>query len=435
MRDRRVQLPGCAGPLLQVIGAIMFLGAVAQTPIPAVAQASAPAAYQAGYQHVVDHAWQEAVDQFSRYLQEQPASRWADDAQFWLCYCGERLAASSEASFECYAELIEGFSTSEWVDDARNSLIRLAAALSREGAPDYMDRARDLGRGSADEEAMEVLELLGRLDEAGSVGRVLEQIGRTRDPQLRVRLVDALEDIDRPEVVSALESLVIMDSVLMVRMTALETLGDLGATTQAFLIQVAGDSTQPSELRVVALDELSNDPASPELLKMLRSVALDESATSTALWAIEILGDLEDPSALRTLAEVLSSVRDIRLTVKALAAVSEYESPTAFSMLADHVGPQYPDAVRLAGLEGLADVESERAALTVVEVLFSQPVAQVRDAAIIAAGRIGDDAAIDALLETARLSPDPGVSRLVEDALEDIGSRRAREALRQFRAN
>lgn len=451
----------CRGSILALALASFPCLAASETPvIHGEFEVSASETYRGGYERVLDQDWPEAARSFARLLARHPDSEWADDASFWQCYAGERLGRASSTVFDCFANLLTLFPESEWADDAHRNLVRLGQELARQGSSEYQDRARILAQGAVDPETLKVLEALAHLDDAEAVALVLRQIERTEDPGLRARMVDSLEDIESPEVVQTLQGLVERDPAIEVRLTALETLGDLGRVTSDYLIQIAGSPYEPVELRILALDELSNDDTSPALRAMLREVALDEATLETALWAVAILGDLTEPRALEVLAEVLDSVRDPKLRLGTLKAVSEHEGGAALEllrgaidsdpdnevsweavpMLAEHEtraafsaletfsGSSFPEPLRAGALDGLAEFESARAAEVIADVLLTTDDEALRKAAIAAAGKNGHDAAVEPLLRAAEATSDSRVRSLVLRALDEIGSRRARAA-------
>ena len=435
--------------------------------VPASAQdreTLAKSAYTAAYEKVLDQDWHEVRSACSRLLQDFPESVWTDDGYFWICYAEERLGTPRVDSFECFEQLVASYPDSEWADDARRNLVRLGEALAQEGYGSYRDRVELLGEAAEATENLEVLVALGQLDDPQSVNVVLRKIDRTDDPVLRARMVGSLENVDSEEVIGTLRLLVENDPATEVRLTALETLGDLGETTSGYLVQVAGDSRQLGELRQVALDELSDDPASPELLRTLRQIVVEEAEGPIVAAAAEVLGDLSDPIALEILDAGLRVERDPAVRGVSLTAVAEYESKEATEillraiteaprdessllaavLLAEHkssealaalealVQPEFPLPLRLAALEGLSDFESKAASEAIAGVLKNGHERELVVAAIRAAGRNGHNAGIDGLVEVALASEDSETVDLVIDALEDIGGPMAREAIRSL---
>ncbi len=94
---------------------------------------SVAALYRQIYELVLQERWPEAHVMLSRFLQEHPDSRWADDAAFWRCYTLQKLGKPLEEVFSCYEKFVATYTDSRWRDDAKAAMIRIGEQLVRQG--------------------------------------------------------------------------------------------------------------------------------------------------------------------------------------------------------------------------------------------------------------------------------------------------------------
>jgi GWxTD domain-containing protein len=83
--------------------------------------------------------WREAINMLQDFLEEYPASRYADDAQFWIAYSLEKIPGQQNEAFMAFAELVNSQPQSAWTDDAIVHQIDLAQTFVREGKDQYLN--------------------------------------------------------------------------------------------------------------------------------------------------------------------------------------------------------------------------------------------------------------------------------------------------------
>ena len=275
-------------------------------------------------------------------------------------------------------------------------------------------------------------------------------LGEQRDPRAAPALIGALEDADAN-----------------VRYHAVEALGKLRATEAAeALARIA--ETRDFFLAFPALDALArigDARAAPRVVPLLEDELLREAAA-------DVLGQLGDEETVAPLAALLNAADAPTPTVaRALAALHDrYEkrygegayvadlsraavNPTGAQNLLDALNGSGDEELRplalvvgwlegaaveraLTRLLGHADARGEviealvrhgpRVTELLVEQLASEDL-EIRKAAVVALGRIGDARAVPALIEV--LGEDPELVIPAADALAKIGDPRAFEAL------
>ena len=127
------------------------------------------------------------------------------------------------------------------------------------------------------------------------------------DPSLEVReeAASALEDITLPESVDALIKIARRASDISVREEAVEALGDKAAEKVGMdLNRLVNEETETIRLQKMALEALE-DLDDNQGLPYLIQIALKHKNPAVRKYAIQILGDFQDPRALETLIKIL----------------------------------------------------------------------------------------------------------------------------------
>ncbi|GJM09953.1 MAG: hypothetical protein DHS20C11_22290 [Lysobacteraceae bacterium] len=325
-------------------------------------------AFREGYNHVLSGDWAAASSTFGQLLEQHPDSSWADDAAFWICYAKGEQRVSTEEVFRCYENHLGRYRRSEWSDDAKRAMVRLAGELERAGKSQYRDRVRNFGQGDDDRQLLQVLVALGEIGDDRSVDVILERLDAASDEHLRARIVEVLEDIDSPRVAAKLEQLATSDPSEMVRIEAVEALGNNDSiNTMPILSRIAKDTNQPRRVRMEAIDELG-DFESADMLGLLKDLALDDD-TEVANEAIDAIADMETGESLSVLIELLDTVPDPARRENLVHEIEHVETAEAANALLN-VARNDPDPrIRRAATEALGDMDISAAREALIELL------------------------------------------------------------------
>ncbi len=317
------------------------------------------AAYRAGYNLILDEDWPGAIAAFDTLSQQHPNSEWADDAAFWRCYGHQQQGAPAVESFACYEKVLEQHEGSEWDDDVRRALVRLARQLDQEGRSEYRDKVRDFGVDADSDRTLAILVALGDIGDERSLDVILERLDATTDEHVRARIVEILEDIESPRAVEKLKVLIRTDPAMRVRMAAIDALGDHEDVDIApLLMQLARDPNQPDPVRMEAIDELS-DIEIPGLRAFLKELALGDS-DAVAMEAIDELSDDDEHSeeTVQLLLEILGETAHARRRAEVLDSLADVGTQSAVDGLI-RVAKTDPDPrIRRIATEALGDMET-----------------------------------------------------------------------------
>ncbi len=328
------------------------------------------AAYRQGYDAVLDRDWAGAEQAFARLMQDFPRSSWVDDAAFWRCYATMQSNADQEAAFTCFESHVRNYRDSEWQDDARRAMVRLADQLDGQGKSQYRRKVRDFGRDDDHDQLLEVLVALGEIGDERSLDVILQRLDQADDEHLRARIVDVLEEIDSPRIFDRLALIARSDPSEQVRVVAVNALGEQESLdASAILRELATDTKQPSQVRVEAMDELL-DYGTNDTIELLKSLARDPDR-EVAEEAIDALGDIGDTASLDALAELLGSLPDADLRFEIIDEIEDFESDNAVQILLQAAKDEPDPRVRREATEALGDMEGSAAREALIELLRS----------------------------------------------------------------
>jgi HEAT repeat protein len=288
---------------------------------------------------------------------------------------------------------------------ARSAVPDLTAALRDENATVQAAAAAALGQiGEANERVIsELVETLrnGDDDAQKHARMALVDLGAQAIPSLLQWAPDAIERIDDPLAVPQL-----IDAFENGHERAAIALGRLGTAARAavpLLIKIRGMCT------TIALGDLGDPAAIPELLARLRQ------GGSSASYAATALGKLRDPAAARSLLDAMASPNvDDSLFERAVGALLSIADPRAIEtmipLLIERLARKLPDerreSIQSAGAlaacaEALGKIGRE-SFVPALRPLVSHASSKVRQEAAAALEAIGTDAARAALRDAAK---------------------------------
>jgi HEAT repeat protein len=421
--------------------------------------------YRAAYKLVLDGKYPEAIQGLQSFLAKHGSSGWADDARFWICFAMEKTESSPEKSFDCYERFVQANLKSEWVDDAQMNMVRIAHELARQGKPQYEEKVRSFAESDEGEIEMAVLAALLDMGDEASLSRVLERVDRTRNEEVRARMVRTLGDHgDSPAVVRKLSEMARKDPSPRVRESAIRALADTDSREAFEVLRDTALSGDSVELRKRAIRSLSDmDEHQAEVLPILKSVAEKDTDSELAMMAVRALGDIESREAVAALQgiytqatapevrrAVVQAITDIDEAAKdaipfllkvassdssaeirrsAVSALADLETPEALAALKELATSNHEIAIREAALRALGDYSGEQSIEALGAVLKSEKDARLRKAAVRALGDTEQDRAVPHLEQVAKTDPDPELRKAAVRALSEIGTPAARDAL------
>jgi tetratricopeptide (TPR) repeat protein len=365
--------------------------------------------YREGYARVLEERWEEARATFSTLARRFPNSPLTDDAAYWSAFCLKQLDTGQ--AIEAYTAFLRGHRGSPYFEDALADLSALRARefFERPGMP---PPPSSLGGFPAEPPNFRAMEHdLRRMERALRAPLPLpgEIHVRITDPALQAQMDTVFRLSGANDGAKAFQELrrLALDPAghVAVRMQALERLADFrGAGSLTVFIDVARQDTS-EVVREMAIFGIPS--AAPDQERALRSLeelygSFPEHAIAARIAVLDAVADLRTDRAADFLIQVARS------------APSPMVQSTAIGYL------------------GIAATDKRKAVSRLIALYEGLPKDRddVRATTLYALADLGTDRAVTFLLRVARSSPDPSLRRDATTYLGSMGSDAARRAFR-----
>ena len=269
------------------------------------------AAYEHSYGLILERQWEEAEQAFEQLLkrldQAEDAPRamvYADDASFWRCYTIAKKD-EPERAFECYARFVEGEPGSNWVNDARAAMIRLAQQLAENGKREYVARIEDMENGDGEEILLTALYALGTLGDDSVVEAIRDLYERSSRPKVNQRILKVLSRMGSSEAGVLIAEIATRDPDYETRRTAAEALGVAGREEGVPILEKVAFEDDVLDVQLAAVHALPRIPGEGSgdvVIKVIQEHPVGEVQRA----AIPALTSMKDPRAREILLELIT---------------------------------------------------------------------------------------------------------------------------------
>jgi len=315
---------------------LCFVGLLVLAPVvttSAEAQSAAEKAYADANTLILDGKWGEAGTALASFLDKYPDSDRYDDAQFFYCYARDQFSRASEEAYGCYDAFATSFPESQYVDDALNNMVRLASALEKAGNPGYSSRIKALKANDDEEVALAALYALRNIGDDSVLPTILGLLERTESESVRGNIVYILADFEGDEVIGKLVEIASTDKSMDVRKNAVYAIGNNeNDKTAVDALATILHSDAPTDVRKASLYALGNQD-SPEIVELLKDIALTDASVELAKAATYALGNSETPAASRALKQILTDGTSSDVRKASLYAMSNSDDPSIIPVL------------------------------------------------------------------------------------------------------
>ncbi len=387
------------------------------------------ALYRDGYRLILDEQWGEARKKFGELIRRYPRSSYLDDARFWSAYSWK--FSDRKKALDEYARFMKDFPSSNYFDDAVSEYQRLGGKTGEtvrvvpQGIPEAAYRIAEL-----EKKLQEIQErLIIRVPQPPRI----PVAPRGTEPAIRMK-AEALRALTRsPEDEKAFavlrETALDTTQPMEIRMVALDgarrfRIGGVGT----FLLDVVRNS-QDLRFRMMAMEGLRITPA-PEtqaIFGSLRSLALDQlEPAELRMSALQVLERGDREGFPKVLSQIAKSDRQAGLQINALQYLSHQqagERGEAADVLQEVAMDRNRDpAVREVALFGLRQLSA--ASEFLIQTAKTDPQERVRLAAVYSLGSSFQEnpEVVNQALED--LAADRTQPRLVrQTALSQLGER------------
>ena len=221
------------------------------------------------------------------------------------------------------------------------------------------------------------------------------------EPLVKVRryAVDEIARLGVKEAAPALAALLIGDSDPVVRAGCARTLGLIGDEKSVEVLEEAMDESD-EDVVVAATSALGKLKAKSSVPRLLLALLSDSAAARGA--AAESLGQIESAEAVPPLVELLRSDRETSVREQAARALGMIKDKHASAALEKALADPSP-AVRVYAINALGELKDAGIAPTLCTMLDEETNASVREAAVVALGKVGGEPAVTCLSKLLRM--------------------------------
>jgi len=280
---------------------------IRQTETPETLQA-----YQDAYGLILDQKWKEARKAYEEFLEKYSESRYVDDARFWICYSMEQAGLSPEEVFRAYHQFIQEFADSKWLDDARANLIRIGrdlAAKSRKAKAEYGPIIEQLEEEYDIEVTIATIDRLRYHSSKNTLNAVFRLYDRTKNDELRKKIVYALRRFDDRAVLDKLGNIAGNDPNPDIRQAAVEAIGRRGGKESFNILKSIIESEGATEVRQQAIHSIVRRhlrrSESKEAVSLLLDIARNDPHIKIRTEAVSALSHITTPEAREALIKIL----------------------------------------------------------------------------------------------------------------------------------
>jgi tetratricopeptide (TPR) repeat protein len=176
-------------------------------------------AYKQAYALVLEEKWAAAKTAMDELVRQFPKSAWVDDARFWSCYALGQTGRDPEAVFKCYRKFVDENPGSEWVDEAKSNMVRLAHSLYRAGKPQYQTIIESYEDAAEDDIKLTALYALQNIGDESALKTIVSIYDKASGSRLKSQIVFMLAEMESPEAVAKLRDIALRETDEEVRRT------------------------------------------------------------------------------------------------------------------------------------------------------------------------------------------------------------------------
>ncbi|MBC6952131.1 outer membrane protein assembly factor BamD, partial [candidate division KSB1 bacterium] len=356
--------------------------ALLQTP-KGEAQDDAYQAYKSAQNFVYEQRWAEAITQLQAFLSKYAGSKYAADANFWICYSQEKRGDDAEKVYNAYKTFIKNYPRSGYVDEAKANMILLAAALAKAGKTGYQAEVQAMRQDADEELRLQALYALGQHDDEETVNTLKSLLASEKSPNVRRKIVYVFGNIDSPEAVKTLSEIATNDPDAGVRKSAVMTIGNSdweGAV--AFLTRIAKSDPEP-EISKAAVYAIANQ-SSREAVNALSDILGNATSLEIRKAALYSLGNTGEETALPALEKTALQGGDPKLQEAAVYAIGNMGSAEALQSLQSIFAKSTTASVRRATAYAIANTGEPAAATFLANSAMTEPDDKIAEALVYA---------------------------------------------------
>lgn len=378
--------------------------------------------YQKAYNLILDKNWNEATKLLDDIIENFSDSKWVDDARFWKCYAYEKQEKALEKSFECYEDFINNFSGSKWADDAKSNMIRLARELRKAGKPEYEEQIQTLQESENDEIALAALYALQNRGDERALDAVLNLFNSTKNKNIKKKTIYVIGNFNSPKAKEKLMEIAESKNEVSIRKEAIFWLGQNKPSDDVIdLLKRVIEKDPEPELQKHALFSLSqiHDEKSTQYLVDIAKKHKDIDLRKKAIFWLGQEG--KSPQTKKLLVDLALNSDEIAIQKEAIFALSQLSGKAGIPALMQIAKENRNEEMRAQAIFWLGqEGRSPEVLKALQDFALNDANFEVQKKAVFALAEYSDRQGLPTLLEIARNHKNPD---LREDAIFWIGQK------------
>lgn len=313
-------------------------------------------AYKKAYTMILEEKWESAIKSFAEFTKLYKDSKYIDDARFWSCYALSKTGNNLENAVACYEDFIHDFDESNWSDDARANLIKLARKLEKMGNPEYGELIQEMEGDDDEDVAIAAIFALQNMDTDASTEALLNLYDKKKSPEIREKIIFALAESNSPKAKQKIFEVAKSDPDSKLRKRAIFWIGEENndnATLQ-FLADIARNDKDVDvrEQAVFALAEMSGAKGLPALMALAKEEQDPRIRKKALFW----IGEEGDGKEIRQfLLEFALNEKDPEMAEQAIFGLSEMKDGQGLPALVEVIKSNAPVSVRKKAVFWIGD--------------------------------------------------------------------------------
>ncbi|MFC1526408.1 HEAT repeat domain-containing protein [Candidatus Latescibacterota bacterium] len=288
--------------------AVAVVGLALCNPAAAESEEYVEHEFQRAYSLILERKWEEAEEAFQKLLDDiqddGKPDKLLDDILFWHCYTIAK-SGKLERAFDCYNTFTEEQHRSQWVDDAKAAMIRLAQQLAEGGKKEYAIAIAALEHGEDDQTLLTALAALARLGDDTAIEAIRDLYSRSKMPKVNLQILQVLSRMDSDQGRALMADIATKDPDYETRKSAAEFLGFSRQEGALPILERVAFEDDVLEVQLAAVNALYRFPGTGGadlLIKVIR----EHPVGAVRRNAVDALSRTEDPRVRETLLELLS---------------------------------------------------------------------------------------------------------------------------------
>ncbi len=391
-------------------------------------------AFRNAYNLILKENWKKASEEFNSFIKLYPESHYVDDALFWHCYCREKTGQDLEKVFSCYTEFIKKYKRSKWSDDARSNIIRIGHILAKKGKKEYITVIKAYEESQNADVKLAALQALEDIGDERSLKTIIDMYDSSADPKLKRRVINILEDFNNPVAFSKIKQIALTEKNERLRRRAIDTLSDINRPGTVKVLMQIVKSNATSVIKRAALEAMEDvrsegSKHSKEALDALVEIVKTSKDLKLRKSAINSIEDFETPEAENVLYDMALNIEDADIACKAVEALSDRLKKSNPEKLLEVYRKNRRVKVRKEVIDNIEDLKSYKGIPLLMKLAETETNPELLCDIINGLEDYNRDEPVAMLLKFAMESKSMKVRKAAIDALEEIGSAKAREAL------